>query len=181
MQLPCEEIAEAASHQKVDLERLFTEMIESVALRLHSVGIEGGLRASGTELTALTQKIRSLGFTGLSNGQWKKVLDMEEIEAPSILENLESLIRAFGRYCTINDAMDLRISIQAWRTIGSDLPVDAFLNCLAETAVNQQLDAQKIGVAEMRLVHSQIDVDLLNENRKIVLMTRGKIDALLRS
>ncbi|MSR67470.1 hypothetical protein EXS65_01410 [Candidatus Peribacteria bacterium] len=184
MQLQCAEIAEQAFLQKVDLKRLYTEMIEGVALELHSVRIGGGMLATEPEVTALAKKIKTLGFSGLSEGQWRKVLGVGGGTSPTILDHLESLIRSFGRYCNISDAAEVRMSIEALKTINrnfSGVDIDAFLQSLAETAVNQQLDASGIGMIEMQRLNSNIDVDLLVESKKIVQMTREKIDMLMKA
>lgn len=180
MNLQREQIAEEAFGQKVDLERLYVEMVEAVCLELYSNQVDGVGHVCLPQCSTLIEKISSIGFDGLSGGKWKQIVGMEDAYSPCVIDHLEALIHSFGRYCSISDAADLQICVEAFKTIDRGIPVDIFLRCLAETAVNQQLDASGIGMAEMRRLRSPLDRNILEESKKIVSLLREKIGVLLR-
>jgi len=181
MQLDRVHFAEKAFGQQVDLQRLFVELVEGIAVKISSLQIGSDVRAISAGDTGLVDRVRSMDYDNLSAGKWKKVVFGDGVlkSEVNIFDNIESLILSFGRFVKINDANDLRIVMEALRIIDPSIPMTVFLQCLVETAVNQQLEADSIGMVEMRRVRSQTDLDLMEDNKEITRLTRGKIDGLL--
>jgi len=180
MELRREKIAAQALQQNVDLERLFTELLEGLVLCEHAGKLGQSMSIVSQEGEKLLKKIRAVGYAGLGQGKWKALMGMEDYPGESIFEKLESLIATFGRYCKVADTTELRACVQAMQILDKDLRIDMFLHCLAETAVNQQLDEIHIGRTEMNRIRSLSDANLHQESNEITELTYRKIFAVFR-
>lgn len=182
MELPKEEIADRAMAQAVDLQRLFVELVEACVADMHAIAIPlARMEAVTDEGRDMLARVRALGYAGLSGGRWRSLAGLEhQTTDATVIDHMESLIACYGRYCRINTYADLRCAIEALRILNPHFSTDVFLTCLAETAVNQQLDESGIGMVEMRPIHSTIDQQLMRENDMIVGMVRERMWSMLR-
>lgn len=180
MELQREVLVKRAMTERVDLERLYVELVEAAVTELHAIPVpEVHGDAMSPEGEELLRRTRSLGYKGLTTGGYKSVLCVEGNGEGTLLDHLESVIRVYGRFCSISDRAEVRCLIEAMRIFDPEFPVDALLHCLAETATNQVLDSDGIGMAEMRPIRSTIDSDLVCESSAIAHMVRDQIVEVL--
>ncbi len=174
MELHREELAVEALEENVDLQRLFSELVEGMVMELHAPKV-ASMRFMPADAMELQAKVRTLGFEGLKNGKWAEVLDMSPSNGSTLLDQLESFISIYGRYCSIRSRHELKIAIASFGILDPEAPIDAFIR----SAVNQMLDKRGIGRVEMNRVKDRTDVHLLRENREIVELVREKMHAAL--
>ena len=180
MKLDMEVLSNEAMQEDVDLQRLYVEMVEClVGVNEPTLSLPGNMHVAPLQHDAMRRKIRELGYDGLKNRQWASLLKLGGTEGTDIMDNLEQFMSAYGRYIRIGDKNELQIALAAYETLKPHLPRDPFLFCLAETALNQVLDARKIGRIEMNPVTSRIDVQLSEQNIIMTQMIREKIGAVL--
>lgn len=182
MKLDYDMLSEEAMKQDVDLHRLFVEMIEClVGADAVTVPLPGNLRIAPISLDRLRREIRKLGYDGLKNRQWVSVIGLDAATNTYPLDILEQFIEVYGRTIKIGDTDELRIALATYESFESHLPRDPFLYCLAETALNQVLDARKIGRVEMNPITCELDAALSEQNREIAHMIRMKMGRALCS
>jgi hypothetical protein len=179
MELNHESIAEQAMQQEVDLHRLYVEILESLVTKVGVLAkIPNNAVLEIEESEAKRCKLRELGFEGLKNGKWVPIVGLCDVET-TFLDELQSYIEVIGRTVRINNPEELKTALATYSCYRNSIPRDPFMDCLAETALNQALDVIRIGRIEMAPAHNQCDLDLIEQNPELVQLIRAKMSVVL--